>query len=389
MEYISTPGQTVILTPAPAGGASIPNNDISINHLKAAFGGSASPKISDYYRGGGLVPNPLPAGSYPGGPIPTSGPINFSHFRGLQINPSGLWEYIFQAAGSYYVNLPPPPSGINGYILEFLIYGGGGGGGGGWATGAPTSNPFAAGAGGGASQSAFTPGFGPANPGTHVAHSSAFWMPGNQQIWVQVGAGGAGGVSSTQWSNSSQRFALPGSGGGASFLQFSAYNTPGGGGSVVSRNIFANGGGGGEGGAYSRITNPPSFSVVGGYPGGVSGSGGNAGQNAFAATLSAIQFAMDYESSGSPRPGWLPTVYQPNNSGVWGGIYGGDGGASPYGAGGAGGSYARRVANPGNPGGLGAGGGGGAADASHADYGYGGNGAAGGRGQVQLRITVF
>ena len=56
---------------------------LSINDIVGEFGGSAPHSLSEYYRGGGLVPN-IAANSS----VPTSGTISISNFYGAQ---NALW----------------------------------------------------------------------------------------------------------------------------------------------------------------------------------------------------------------------------------------------------------------------------------------------------------
>ena len=57
----------------------VPTTNTSLGGIQTEFGGSPPIAISEYYRGGPLVPSGTPA---PNGPIPTSGQISIGQFRG-------------------------------------------------------------------------------------------------------------------------------------------------------------------------------------------------------------------------------------------------------------------------------------------------------------------
>ena len=59
---------------------------ISIGAIAGEFGGSQPDSISEYYRGGGLVPNTSPNSN-----IPTSGQVSLSNYYGGQAGSSYLW----------------------------------------------------------------------------------------------------------------------------------------------------------------------------------------------------------------------------------------------------------------------------------------------------------
>ena len=58
---------------------------ISLSNIASEFGGSTPHSLSEYYRGGGLVPNHSNTNS-----IPTSGQISFSQFYGANATAPGV-----------------------------------------------------------------------------------------------------------------------------------------------------------------------------------------------------------------------------------------------------------------------------------------------------------
>ena len=86
---------------------------ISISDLVAEFGGSAPHSLSEYYRGGSLVPN---TGTNSG--VPTSGAISLTDFYGAS---AAVIAEFTSGSGTYSV-----PSGYT--SCTAYIYGAGGGG---------------------------------------------------------------------------------------------------------------------------------------------------------------------------------------------------------------------------------------------------------------------
>ena len=266
--------------PLPASGP------ISLNDIQTEFGGSNPISISEYYRGGGLVPNVSQNNN-----IPTSGTISFNNFYGgtqvfILASPASpvtsTYDIRAQALaagwnGSSRVQFTnnatmqrgmlmvgPFPGGItvvnnaqitgapgtggatgggvggNGgagvtfgslpagnwvFTNNSVIYGGGGGGGGG--LGNVSGGPMTGGNGG------------PAiliNAGTP---SGSSYTPGT----ISGGGGGGGGTSGFNASNGS------GGGGGASFGGGGARGNNGSGGAAGNAGGLTTGGGGGVGGA--------------------------------------------------------------------------------------------------------------------------------------------
>tara|TARA_E500000178_G_scaffold353969_1_gene421420 strand:- start:16 stop:600 length:585 start_codon:yes stop_codon:yes gene_type:complete len=63
---------------------------ISLSNIAGEFGGSTPHSLSEYYRGGGLVPNHSNTNS-----IPTSGQISFSQFYGANATAPGVASHSF------------------------------------------------------------------------------------------------------------------------------------------------------------------------------------------------------------------------------------------------------------------------------------------------------
>lgn len=86
----------------------IPNGPLSLSDIQAAFGGSNPISLSEYYRGGALVPIGTATSPIDGVPISTSGTIRMGMFRGvsattsvsLTISANTANYNIFTAAGS-------------------------------------------------------------------------------------------------------------------------------------------------------------------------------------------------------------------------------------------------------------------------------------------------
>lgn len=264
-----------------------------MNTIVAEFGGTAPHSLSEYYRGGGLVPN-TPVNSA----IPTSGQIAMGNFYG-SANRATIPLTITSNTYNYDVFTNRGPT----YIA-------------------------------GASDITVT-----VNPGVIVGSTStgAFAMlvpssfsPGDTVRIVNNGTiqgmGGAGGSGASTPAPPGQFGAFPGGGGGSggSALYVNRPTT------VTNNGVIAGGGGGGGGGGGIVYSIPKqSWSVSGGGGGGGAGfNGGNAG-------------------SGGSASGSTPG----NN------IPGGPGGAgtSPAGGGGGGGGPSPAGGYPGGPGGTGGG----------------------------------
>ena len=74
---------------------------ITLSQVQAEFGGAAPTSISEYYRGGGLVP----AWSGTNG-VPSSGTISLSNFYGARPYPT---QTVFKVTGSFNTNLSSVP----------------------------------------------------------------------------------------------------------------------------------------------------------------------------------------------------------------------------------------------------------------------------------------
>jgi hypothetical protein len=97
----------------------IGSGTVSILSVANEFGGTVPHSMSEYYRGGGRVPN-----SSINNAVPVSGPISLSNFYGSRQTTSGVLDYT--SPGTYYLTVP---SYIN---LQIQVWGAGGGGGGSW-----------------------------------------------------------------------------------------------------------------------------------------------------------------------------------------------------------------------------------------------------------------
>ena len=107
---------------------------VSIQDLVDEFGGSTPHSISEYYRGGSLVPNVSANNS-----VPTSGTVALTNFYGAVdatfIAASGGTEttsgdfkiHTFNSNGTFTVNSVGNSAGSN--TVEYLVVAGGGGGG--------------------------------------------------------------------------------------------------------------------------------------------------------------------------------------------------------------------------------------------------------------------
>ena len=117
---------------------------VSIQDLVDEFGGSTPHSISEYYRGGSLVPNVSANNS-----VPTSGEVSLTDFYGAVdatfIAASGGTEttsgdykiHTFNSNGTFTVNSVGNSAGSN--TVEYLVVAGGGGGAGGYRTAASFS----------------------------------------------------------------------------------------------------------------------------------------------------------------------------------------------------------------------------------------------------------
>lgn len=290
-----------------------PGVAISIQTIATEFGGTVPHSLSEYYRGGGLVPNaPVNAA------IPTSGTISLSNFYGssnqIPINltiAGNTYTYdVYSAAvangyspgispvtvtvnpgvtvgststGSYAMLVPSAFNPVDPVTIinNGTIQGMGGGGGPGGSTNAPlTANPGNPGAGGGNALFVNRPttvtnngviagggggggGGGGARGGPIKASTFRGGGGGGGGAGFNGGGGGAGGPSTAGSSN------IPGPPGGAG-------TSPAGGGGGSNAPAGAGGSGGGRGAAGATGgtgTDTPGFS--GSRPGGSGGGAGN------------------------------------------------------------------------------------------------------------------
>lgn len=270
-----------------------PGTAISMNTIATEFGGTVPHSLSEYYRGGGLVPN-----SPTNAAIPTSGTISMGNFYGsanritinltiaantqnydvytnrspayvagtsditVTINPGVLVGST--STGTYAMLVP---SAFNAgdtvtIINNGVILGAGGGGGNGGGGGPPV---FAGSPGGGGGNALYV------NRPTTVTNNGTVASGG--------GGGGGGGAQGASPFNSPSRRSGGGGGGGAGFNAGGAgaggpgAGVPSGGGSPGGAGTTTGGGGGGGGTAGA---------LPGGAGGGrgANGSPGTAGQQA-------------------------------------------------------------------------------------------------------------
>lgn len=236
---------------------------ISFNDLATQFGGTQPILLSQYYRGGGLVPD-IP----PNSGIPTSGEISLNQFHGAA---SQLNTQTFTSAGTFTV-----PTNVT--LLTITVIGGGGGSGGSYLdTGL---NAYSGGAG--------SPGYSVSGNLSVTAGQVYTISPGTGGIFGgDRSYGGTGGNGGTGYNNGTQGTSLTygGGGGGGASSAVVLSGTP---------VIVASGGAGGN------------ASV--GLPGGTGGAGGgsNVVPSGFTATSAANGGAgssVAYVFSGSYPPG--------------------------------------------------------------------------------------
>lgn len=293
-----------------------PGVAISINTIVGEFGGTAPHSLSEYYRGGGLVPN-TPTNSA----IPTSGDISLGNFYGatsriavpLVLSAPAFNYDVYTNRGPLYVpgisditvtvnpgvtigststgtaamivpNAFSPGDAVT-IVNNGLIQGmGGGGGGGGPASPAFNSNPGGPGAGGGnalsVSRSVTVD-----NPGTLASGGGGGGGGGGRGSGVSGGSGGGGGGGGAGTNGGGG-----GSGGTAPF-----------GSSGGSPGTSPAGGGGGSSGPHplGNIGGP-------GGPGGGRGANGASGTSSLLAGGGAGGAAGNY-IVGNPFVTWTNT----------------------------------------------------------------------------------
>ena len=267
-----------------------PGTAISINTIVAEFGGTAPHSLSEYYRGGGLVPN-TPGNAA----IPTSGQIAMGNFYG-SANRTAVALTISGNTYSYDVYANRGPTYVAGASDITVTVNPG-------VTVGTTSVPAYA----MLVPSAFSP-------------TDTVTIVNNGVIQGMGGTGGNGGAAVTNTPNSSTP-GTPGSPGGSALY----VNRPT---TVVNNGTVASGGGGGGGGGGASFWTPkqlPGFSSGGGGGGGGSGFNGGGGGSGGPASNSPVN------RPGSPGgPGSSP-------AGGGGGSGGISPGPTPGGPGGAGG----------------------------------------------------
>jgi hypothetical protein len=216
-----------------------PGTAISMTTIATEFGGSVPHSLSEYYRGGGLVPN-----SPTNAAIPTSGTISMGNFYG--------------SANRVAVNLT-----ISGNTYNYDVFSNRG----------PTYSP-------GSSDITVT-----VNPGVTVGSTStgayamlvpSSFSPGdtvrivNNGVIQGMGGAGGNGAPSGYGQNQAQMSGAPGAAGGHALY----VNRP----TVVTNNgTIAGGGGGGGGGASITVGPAKLLNYLRGGGGGGGGAGFNGG----------------------------------------------------------------------------------------------------------------
>jgi hypothetical protein len=212
-----------------------PGTAISMTTIATEFGGTVPHSLSEYYRGGGLVPN-APQNAA----IPTSGTISMGNFYGstnrvaipLTISANSYNYDVFANRGpTYTAGISDITVTVNPGVL----------------VGSTSTGAFAM---------LVPSGF---NAGDTVT------IVNNGVIQGMGGGGGAGGVSGP-----SNRFVgAPGAGGGSAI----SVSRP----TVITNNGTVAGGGGGGGGSPGRASFPPKGALYAGGHGGGGGAGFNGG----------------------------------------------------------------------------------------------------------------
>ena len=246
-----------------------PGTAISINTIVAEFGGTAPHSLSEYYRGGGLVPN-TPTNSA----IPTSGQIAIGNFYG-SANRSTVALTISGNTYNYDVYANRGPSYVAG-ATDLTV----------------TVNPGVL--------------VGSTSTGTYAMLVPSAFNPGDTVTIVNNGViqgmGGAGGRGGQPNSPNSVPIpslpGVPGSGGGNALY----VNRPT---TVTNNGTLAAGGGGGGGGGGAGIGPPKQVNEVAGGGGGGGGAGFNGGGGGAGGTFNVTpgRFGSPGGSGTSPSGG--------------------------------------------------------------------------------------
>lgn len=294
-----------------------PGTAISINTIVGEFGGTAPHSLSEYYRGGGLVPN-TPGNAN----IPTSGAIPMGGFYG-SANRSTVALTITGNTYNYDVYANRGPTYVAG-ATDLTV----------------TVNPGVT--------------VGSTSTGAYAMLVPSSFNPGDTVTIVNNGViqgmGGSGGAGANALNRSSGPGGSGGSGGNALYI-----NRP----VVVQNNGSLRGGGGGGGGGGSHYAEPKGAVTQSGGGGGGGGAGFNGGAagSGGAADFSARPgspggVGTDTSGGGGGAGGSQPAAFGgPGGSGGGIGAGGSSGGSSsggsiarPGGAGGPAGFYV--VGNP-------------------------------------------
>lgn len=288
-----------------------PGTAISVNTIVGEFGGTAPHSLSEYYRGGGLVPN-TPGNAN----IPTSGAIPMAGFYG-SANRTAIALSIASNTYNYDVYTNRSPAYVAG-SSDITV----------------TVNPGVT--------------VGSTSTGTYALLVPSSFNPADTVTIVNSGViqgmGGNAGNGGTAGAGSASPGSSGSSGGNAIYV-----NRPT---TITNNGTIAGGGGGGGGGGGAWFGPIPKNNFAGGGGGGGGGSGTNAGSAGSGGTGS---------PSGTPRPGSAGSAGTSPTGGGGGaggyldaGAYGGTGGTG--GGRGAAGSTGNTGTSPGPKGSGGSGG---------------------------------
>lgn len=314
----------VLLPPSSLGTGFVPQTQCSLGDLKRVFGGNTNPKLSDYYAGGGFVPNPPPTSPHQHSAIPESGDISLGSFLGTTLTYDGVITYpAISRAGWWRVYLPITPSGWTSIKMTGSLIGGGGGGGGGWGSGAPNhATPAAAGGGGGSGyEIALSSNFTTMELSTGSNEGSENFME------IYIGNGGGRSWFSNDWQDGRETGEHPGGWGETSSIRYYDRLT-----SAFRPLQQAGGGQGGRGGTYAQANRGY---TDGGAPNGGAGGAGRGNTNSYTGGQGGGN-SFGNGGGGGWREGWGGDGIGPGSGGGGGGAGGAGSDNAVGGAGGIG-----------------------------------------------------
>jgi hypothetical protein len=250
-----------------------PSGPIGLGHVQTEFGGSNPISLSEYYRGGSLVPAGTVAGTS-GVQIATSGAIRLGDFRA--VTAFGRTVNIRSTLGA---GVETVPSGANSVVIE--VWGGGGdGGNGATATvgGCALQRPGGGAGGGGYSRSSYACSAGQTINYTVGAESGASTVSsGTLSVTTMTANGGGNGGNAVGGSPGSNGTA--GTGGTAS--GGNQANTTGNSGAAGVPDCYGGAGGAGITGSESGDGSPYGAGGSGGLGTGSNGTDGQQGRVVF------------------------------------------------------------------------------------------------------------